>query len=107
MEDLTVLLESHTCIAGQCSQRSHSHVQPVLVSASDVATAVDEIRLLVSVRDQLAQAGFRMLEMEPTPRFEGDSDGEPKSWALLYEAIPVPGIAGPPPSLFGFFRRRA
>jgi len=106
VQDLTALLESHTCVAGQCSQRSHSHVQSVRVSAGDVATPADEIRLLVSVRDQLAQAGYRMLEMEPTPRFEGGSDGEPKSWALQYEAIPVPGITGPPPSLFGFFRKR-
>lgn len=86
VEDFAVLLESHDCADGQCSHRSHSQI--VLVSPEDVATPADEIRMLGGVRDRLAEQGFRMLEMEPTPRFDVTLNRDPKPWAVRFETSP-------------------
>jgi hypothetical protein len=86
VQDFAILLEAHTCADRRCSRRSHT--QLVLVSPDDVASPVEEIKMLVGVRDRLAERGFQMLEGEPTPRFDVSVSREPKPWAVRFESSP-------------------
>jgi hypothetical protein len=72
VEDLEQLFDQHACVAGICTRRSHR--QNVLLSPADVASSAAELATLIAVRDCLTERKFRMLEMEPTPRFESLTD---------------------------------
>jgi hypothetical protein len=106
VEDLAALLEAHTC-SGQCSRRTHS--QPVLLAPADVATFLDELRMLTRVRHCLTEHGYRMLETVPTPQFEPGAT-ESKSWAVRYDEewgkVPKSDAAASAPGWWPWRRRR-
>ncbi len=80
MEDVTQLLEAHSC--AQCVNWTHTQV--ILIAPADVADPRAEHATLSTVRDQLQALGCTMLEGEPTPRFDSDQD-EPRPWTVRYE----------------------
>jgi hypothetical protein len=88
VEDLEQLFDQHACVAGICTRRSHR--QNVLLSPADVASSAAELATLIAVRDCLTERKFRMLEMEPTPRFESLTDA-PKPWKVRFEAFAPSG----------------
>jgi hypothetical protein len=108
VQDFGSLLDSHDCADGKCGGQ-WSHCQAVLVSPDDVATPAAEIRMLVGVRDQLTARGLTMLEGEPTPRFDGPDDVEPKPWTVTYHSsVPKTRAAQPGAGRrrrLGFIRR--